>query len=125
MPFTARHCSDGRCVEILYTGRVTADELQAAYEDAIALAVKLPRPLLLADCTGMTENPPLAGLYFLADRIAALPVERRVREAVLLPVHAGPGDSVTFWETACTNRGLEVKVFAERKAALDWLLPHA
>ena len=125
MPYTAQRSADGRCVELVYAGRVGMDELQSAFDEALALASQLPRPLLLADCTGLTENPPLAGLYFLADRLAALPMERRVREAVLLPVRAGPGDSVSFWETACTNRGLEVKVFAERPAALDWLLRDA
>lgn len=28
---------------------------------------------------------------------------------------------VTFWETTCRNRGLEVRSFTDRARALEWL----
>lgn len=122
MPWQARTSADRRYVEILYSGRVTPDELQAAFDRAMELSRSLERPWFFADCTGLTENPPLSGLYFLADQFATVAFEQRVREALVLPARPESADSVTFWETTCANRGLDVKVFAEREPALDWLL---
>jgi hypothetical protein len=31
------------------------------------------------------------------------------------------GEDIAFYETTCRNRGLAVRVFAERDEALDWL----
>lgn len=122
MPWQARTSADRRYVEIFYSGRVTPDELQAAFDRAMELSRSLERPWFFADCTGLMENLPLSGLYFLADQFATVAFEHRVREALVLPARPEPADSVTFWETTCANRGLDVKVFAEREPALDWLL---
>lgn len=30
--------------------------------------------------------------------------------------------TITLWEAACCNRGLDVKVFCDRESALEWLI---
>ena len=43
------------------------------------------------------------------------------REAVLLPLDPAAEEEFQFFETVCRNRGLDVRVFAERDEALAWL----
>jgi hypothetical protein len=122
MPWHATVDPSRRYVEIIYSGRVGPEDLQQALDRAIELGLTLPRPLFLADCSGMTTSPGLADLYFLADQLAALDHAASIREALILPALADSGDSVRFWETACANRGLSVRVFGAQPTALDWLL---
>ena len=60
MPWQARTSADRRYVEILYSGRVTPDELQAAFDRAMELSRSLERPWFFADCTGRRFEQQLA-----------------------------------------------------------------
>ncbi|MFZ2449678.1 MAG: hypothetical protein WAW36_04065 [Methylovulum miyakonense] len=42
-----------------------------------------------------------------------------LKEAILLPSLPAPIENVKFWETACYNRGLRVRIFDDRQNALD------
>lgn len=46
---------------------------------------------------------------------------RGLKEAILMPSLQASRQDVEFYETACLNRGFNVKVFRDRQAALDWL----
>lgn len=122
MPWNATVDPSRRYVEIVYSGRVGPDDLQQALGRAIELGAMLPRPLFLADCSGMTTSPGLADLYFLADQLSTIEHAATIREALILPALADSADSVRFWETACANRGLSVRVFGAQPPALEWLL---
>jgi hypothetical protein len=39
-----------------------------------------------------------------------------------MPVSPMASDKVRFWELACHNRGLSVRLFNHRDEALSWLL---
>ena len=39
----------------------------------------------------------------------------------MLPLEAGAAEQIESFETACRNRGLDVRVFQDRDAALSWL----
>jgi len=53
--------------------------------------------------------------------LASLPPGVIEREAVLLSDDAAAADQMEFFETACRNRGLDVRVFRDRDEALGWL----
>ena len=57
----------------------------------------------------------------LAEFLASIPPGVIEREAVLLPCEAAAKQELEFFETACRNRGLDVRVFGERDEALAWL----
>ena len=47
--------------------------------------------------------------------------DRSARVALLLPTPPKEREAVEFYETACRNRGWNVRSFDERPAAIDWL----
>lgn len=59
-----------------------------------------------------------ADIYRLAEQYS-LRAPRLIRAAILYT--ARDKRNVNFWETCAVNRGLSLKVFTSRKAALAWL----
>ena len=46
----------------------------------------------------------------------------KIREAIVLPLQPDAIEKVAFWETACINRGIHVRVFSDYRGALNWLV---
>lgn len=121
MSWTVNVCSDHRVIETRFSGRITAEELADAFRATVELAKVERITRIIGDCTAMTgAEHTLFDLYFLADAGAA--VGMPLREAVLMPADDQSDDKLKFWETTCANRGLSVRLFRGRQAALDWLL---
>lgn len=121
MTWTIAINTQGPFLAVVYTGMVSAEELRQSAEETLRLARANGIVRVLADTRGLQGGHSLADLYFLSDWL----VEQQafaLREAVLMPVSAAVQDNARLWETACFNRGLKVKVFVERDAALAWLL---
>ena len=109
-------------IEARYHGRVTAEQLNEAATQIVAYLDCLAPLRLLADCTDLRGGHSVVDLYYTADWIARDPRLRDLREAVLMP-SAGPQvHDGEFWANACGNRGINVRVFTDRAAALAWLL---
>lgn len=109
-------------VEAVFGGELTPEELRAAVETTIDTARRHASFLVLADCLELQGGHSLFDLYALVDFLQDSGVPPSFREALLMP---GAGrdwfDGVEFWETACLNRGLAVRIFSDRDAALAWL----
>jgi len=111
----------GPFLAVVYTGTVTPEELKQSAAETLDLARSHNIVRVLADTRGLQGGHSLADLYFLSDWLIQKQAFR-LREAVLMPVSAAVQDSARLRETACFNRGLNVKVFNDRDAALAWLL---
>jgi hypothetical protein len=111
-------------VETIYTGLMSIADLEAAVKETLSVASRLGTSLLLSDCTGLIGGHSSADLYFLAKAIRELPGSATIREAMLLPALPQQQKEAMFWETTATNRGLVVRLFADRQAALNWLAEH-
>ena len=111
----------GPFLAVVYTGTVTPEELKQSAAETLDLARSHNIVRVLADTRGLQGGHSLADLYFLSDWLVQKQAFR-LREAVLMPVSAAVQDNARLWETACFNRGLNVKVFNDRDAALTWLL---
>lgn len=111
----------GPFLAVVYTGTVTPEELKQSAAETLDLARSHNIVRVLADTRGLQGGHSLADLYFLSDWLVQKQAFR-LREAVLMPVSAAVQDNARLWETACFNRGLNVKVFNDRDAALAWLL---
>lgn len=111
----------GPFLAVVYTGTVTPEELKQSAAETLDLARSHNIVRVLADTRGLQGGHSLADLYFLSDWLVQKQAFR-LREAVLMPVSAAAQDNARLWETACFNRGLNVKVFNDRDAALTWLL---
>ncbi len=123
MPWRSQLLQMHPIIETFYSGLLSKDELFDAFRATVALAQTSGTTRFLADCTHLEGGHSIVHLYTLVDTLmssgAALGA---FREAVLLPVLPGSAEDVLFWETACLNRGLRVKVFESRPSAIAWLL---
>lgn len=123
MTWTARHLPDLDAVETVFAGRVDRDELQAAVAETKRLLLENCGTSLhrvLCDCTTLVAGHSLAELYFVVDEFAADGFAATLREALLVPPGA-LADNISFWEDACRNRGVSIRVFDDRDLAERWL----
>jgi len=121
MPFTLAFLADLGIVEGRYSGRIDAASLREAFDRMLAVGREHGAHRFLSDCTALHGGHTLFDLYELVDRLVEIRPGHRMREALLLPVIEPAARNVEFWQTACRNRGLDVRCFHRREDALDWL----
>lgn len=121
MPWRIEQLTDPRIIETKYHGVLSPDQLTSAADATIAAAVAVGSTLLLADCSGLEGGHSYVDLFWLADWLAGQPGGHRYREAIVAPGRAQALANVDFWETVCANRGVTVRCFHERDAAIAWL----
>ncbi len=123
MSWKTAYQEDNNVVELTYSGKITKIELAESAKSALELALAHNTNRVLTDCTAMHGGHSLADLYFLSDWLVSVKANR-MREAVVLPTEAAFNDLVQFWQTTCTNRGLQVRVFDKLDIARQWLTEH-
>jgi hypothetical protein len=124
MPATVERHTSPDHFRFVLSGRVGVPELQAAAAELLARVADTGLNLVLADARLREGGHGTLEIYEMAERLATDATDataRRVREAVLLPQSATMSAEVRFWETACLNRGLQVRVFGDADAAMAWL----
>jgi hypothetical protein len=121
MPWHSAFNPQSNQVELSITGLIDRDGLAAACDSTVGLALEHHRPCVLTDCSQMRGGHNSFDLYMLAKRLAEKEQSRELREALVAPVDRGIRELLRFWETACLNRGLLVRLFETRGEAQDWL----
>lgn len=113
--------SQYKIIELFYSGLVTPDELKGAFEEAISLSKREGIILFLADCTELVGGHTVIDLYLKVAQYASINL-REMKEAVILPIHKSSVENVKFYETACLNKGFNVKIFGDTSEAVNWLI---
>jgi hypothetical protein len=121
MSWTINYSLENKIIELEYINIVTPDELQSAFEATVKLSMQNKTFSVLADCRKLTGGHTLFDLLNLVEQVENVDFLRLFKEAVILPPGQIPADKVEFWKTACTNRGLEVKIFEDTEEAKSWL----
>lgn len=109
-------------VEASFSGKLTADELSAAIHELLRFALAHDVFHLLADCTRLEGGHSLFDLYGMIGVLLESGHAHKIREAIVLPLQPEAIEKVAFWETACLNRGIHVRVFAAHQDAQNWLV---
>ena len=122
MPWHATLSPDFPVVETSYSGMVTAPELSQAVKATFELGLTHGVSRFLADCSALVGGHTIVDLYGIAEALTSTQIASTLKEAVLVPALSASAEDVRFWETACINRGMRVRVFQDRQCALDWLL---
>jgi hypothetical protein len=122
MPLTVGLNPDHAFVEARFSGKFNADELSAAIHEIMQFALAHNVFHLLADCTALAGGHSLFDLFGMVDILLESGHAHKIREAIVLPVQPEAVEKVAFWETACINRGIRVRVFADCQDALNWLI---
>ena len=111
-------------VELVYTGNVSPAELAASIADTVAAVQKTGFKLVLTDCTALTGGHDAFHLFDGVLKLLEKYPAMDFKEAIILNPDADvtANRNVRFWEAACMNRGLHVRVFNDRTEAQTWLL---
>jgi hypothetical protein len=122
MAWKINYNSVDKIIELDYTDIVTPDELQSAFESSVKLSMEHKTFLLRADCRNLKGGHTLFDLLKIIEQISNLDILRSIKEAVILSPGQMPNlMNLEFWETACRNRGISVKLFDDNVKATEWL----
>jgi len=122
MAYTLEYNHTLRIVELVYTGRYTAQESQESTSKAIAIGKEHGDADALVDAAEVELAVSLFDLLDLPDRqYVEEGMNRRIRVAVVPPRLLKDKKDAQFYETACLNRGWQVRLFPNRDDAIEWL----
>ena len=108
-------------VAVSYSDELDRAQLEAAFAAGLLEVNAHDTWHVLTDLRGLTGQPSVFDLYATITAVVELGVQDRYREAVMTPTDARLLPDVSFWETACVNRGVDARAFADRADALAWL----
>lgn len=122
MPWSIQIVPDMPVVETVYSGSIAAPDLKQAIQATLRLAEIHRIHLFFGDCSALAGGHSVFDLYDFSGDLSMFSLHTKLREAILIPVNQVIRKDVEFWETACLNRGFKVRLFEDRKVALDWLI---
>lgn len=108
-------------VEMVFAGTQDPQELDTAMTRAGTLGAEMLTNRYLVDCREIGSAGSAFDVLAVAELLASVPPGVIEREAVVLPRDAAVARDFEFFETACRNRGLDVRVFHDRDEALAWV----
>jgi hypothetical protein len=121
MPWHTAFNSELRIIESTFSGLVPPQELGQSVQSAIAIGLRERVGRCLTDCSRIEGGHSLFDLLAQIDNIQVNSHQVAIKEALIMPATADSAERAQFWEDACRNRGLNVRIFPERGAALAWL----
>jgi len=123
MPWTVQPDRKLGIVEVNLEGDYTADELRQCTPRAVRLGQEMGINRFLIDASELVVAPPVVDILKLpAGDYTKLGLDRQSRIAITLPANQEARAAAQFYETACLNRGWNVKLLPDRSAATQWLL---
>lgn len=121
MPWHTAFNSALRIIESTFTGLVTPQELGLSVQSAIAIGVREKVGRCLTDCSRIEGGHSLFDLLAQIDTIQGNSHQMAIKEALIMPAAEDSAERARFWEDACRNRGMNVRIFPEREEAIAWL----
>ncbi len=122
MPWEIKLNSNQNMIEITYTRKVTAQDLQESTSKVITLEKETGIHRILSDTTEVNLSASLSDLY-------DIPTKQYVQEgadnqghlAIILATSPQEKEAAKFFQTVCHSGGWYVETFANRQLAIDWL----
>jgi hypothetical protein len=122
MPWKLSTLTEPPILELCFEGTLTPAELKKAAQTTLDLAVATGIYRVLADGTALQGGHSIVDLYATVQLLTSFDFVHELKEAVLLPALPSVAADARFWENACVNRGIQVRLFDDRGAAVAWLL---
>lgn len=122
MPFEVKVLPELSAIGIRMWDRLSIAELRSLATQVMSLANATGYRRALADCRNYLGGTGLGEVYFLTDDVTRRPISERGAEALISPSDALAAADVEFYASAARTRGSDVRIFAEREAAIQWLL---
>jgi hypothetical protein len=121
MAVDVTYLEESAVVEMVFRGPPTPAEIDAAMTRAGTIGAENLTNRFLVDAREMPAGGSAFDVLALGELMASLPPGLIEREAIVLSEDSAAAEEMEFFETVCRNRGLDVRVFRERDAALGWL----
>ena len=109
-------------VESVFSNNVTNEELLRETKECIALAKENNSTLFLCNASNGIFRMSILHVFNLEKIHGKDNLNRISKIAVIEPSTRESKEFVEFYETACRNRGWNVKIFSDRQSALVWLI---
>jgi len=122
MTWTIEYNSNLRIIDLVIAGSLTGLDMKEVTSKLITLGKNQGVALFLVDTTDLELAPSLSRIIDLPDKqYEEEGLDRRIRLALVLPRSPKAKEAALFYETACVNRGWNVKTFPNREEAIEWL----
>jgi hypothetical protein len=121
MPETTEYASEKGIIVIIYTGKVTIEEVKEATMKAIAIQKEKQTDRVLIDASDLTAAPSITDMWALVQSYPEIGAPRRTRLAAVRPKVPDKADLTGFFEVICQNRCYNAKGFHTREAAEEWV----
>ncbi len=113
--------NESKIIKLIYAGNVTSEQLREALIECATLAKKENILHFIADTTKLVDGHSVFDLYSVIQLFDSIGFDHNIKEAVLVQVGSPALNGASFYETACLNRGYNVKIFSDETKAIDWL----
>ena len=108
-------------IHTVFGGTLTEQDSKDAIVEALTLARGSGPHLFLTDVLDADSQLSTLAIHDVPRQWDALQANRANKLALVVPEGGKMWSDAQFYETTCVNRGWDVKVFAKRKPAIDWL----
>lgn len=106
---------------ITLSGRLTLARMRDLTREVLARARENPTRRFLVDSSRLEETMPVTDIISMIADYSIAGVDHGIRIAAIKPTLTRLHDDFRFFETACLNRGFNVRLFPSRSEALGWL----
>lgn len=108
-------------IEVTYSGTITESDYRKAIIDFVNFNSEKKCLLVLTDLRDMVVTPSILNVYDSINLFEKMGIDKKTSEALIMPENKFAADNIKFYETACQNRGYNVKIFYNKEDAINWL----
>ena len=120
MAMSTEYHPDLGIVEVKFTGQLSEDEQRTATFEAYELGKEYNTILFIVNSLEV-EKVQFIDIYYLPRLYNELGFDRHSRIAQILPRNKEAIEFAEFYEDVLSNRGWQIKSFADREEAIIWL----
>lgn len=124
MPWQMKFDESNRIMEIIFSDDVSHKEIIDSAKAGAVKGKETGTHVYLLRFDDVKRGPSPFELVDQVDCFHLLGVNRGIKLALMLPEKKEIHDGLMFYETACLNRGYQVKAFEKHEDALHWLKIH-
>lgn len=122
MAYELKLIKNKRIIEIKNSGEITSDDMIAQTRQTIQLQHEKGISSILADFASVTVDANISDVFQFPELYEQMGMDHKSKIAVFVSDIEIKTEELHFYETICLNRGWNIKIFLERKKAIQWLL---
>jgi hypothetical protein len=122
MEWTIAYLAQEQIVEVVTTGTISHDDMRKMIAAAVDAGIAHGSPLALVDHRQSDMALSVVDIYRLASFQIDTRVAYRSRVAIIVRDSLARSDEAQFFDDRSFNSGMARKLFADRDAAIRWLL---